>query len=295
MNSFFQMRGSNKHPRVLPRTLLVCQRCKGEGCGSCDWGFLSSDSAFPHQWEDVREPTGTSVLSLSPSEPRVMRLLNIAENISCCPRRALYECDLLRSCKAIDILDNATLSTAKYTDAFATTPFLPSSANNNGGQINAVPQGTAQGRRVGRSWVNVACKLKACIQASNTSGIGTMRLLWDNAPAQASTIPNPSSIFTSKSGLSPLRTESVPRWEILREWVWNNTNASNTTLTIAFDELVDLGCRVSICTTADTTGIYSNMLKGALILYYQCETQPTQFFTIFTSLRLYFVDEIIDE
>lgn len=281
------MRGSSK----MRRLIYLCEWCDGEGCTACDHsGQYGRDVRIAKRtWEDVK--SDTDGLSLKNSDKGVLERVQINVCNPCSDRPVTSMClfDLQRSCKMLDVLDWVSMQAPPMTtNAFAVSPFLPTNAANNGGVCNAVNRGNTLSNRIGKSFVNIALHISAVIFPGSNCG-SRIVLLWDNAPAQAATIPTPSVIFTSLHGItSMISKDQIPRFEILRDYKFQLAQNTITTSHL-FEEVIDLKNRVTTFNEADTTGLYSNMLHGALILY-QMNSGGAGNVVHQVSVRLFFSD-----
>lgn len=162
--------------------------------------------------------------------------------------------------------------------------------------INQVPQGTTQSSRLGRRMLMKALRLKGFVQAAATGTISqvALSLVHQLPPNNPANMPPYADIWTAQSVNSLRNVDNDDKLKIVRRFDWGVCGNATTPQTgqelIPFDEYITFPKGiVTEWTFADTTGTYSNMEKGALMLYAQgnASATPPQ---IFLSARLYFDD-----
>jgi len=155
----------------------------------------------------------------------------------------------------------------------AGTPFAPITGAS-AYCLNQVPRGDSSITRNGRRFANTAIALRGAIVAG-TAGVTSMAamiLVWDRHPNQGAAIPAFSTVFSQQFATSLTNKDNAPRFKILRRWVWpiiGNQTAGQTTdcSIIYFDEFVKMKNKVTLLTTADSTGLLPDMVEGSLLLY----------------------------
>lgn len=180
----------------------------------------------------------------------------------------------------------------------AGTPFAPA-AGATLGCINQVPLGNSSITRVGRRLNITAVAIRGQIFPGSTSPClkAAVLLIWDRHPNKAAALPAWNTILNAQTPDSLTNKDYAPRFKILRRWEFamvgsgsagaNQTSAGQWNI----DEFVKLKNKVTIWDAADTTGIVTNMLEGALYLAQVCdEAQGTAAATLRVNTRVYFQD-----
>lgn len=183
--------------------------------------------------------------------------------------------------------------------AVAGTPFAPVAATS-AWCLNQVPLGNSSITRVGRRFANTALAVRAQITPGTTGTLAgcALILVWDRNPNQGAAIPPFTSVLATQNNVALTNKDNAPRFKILRRWAYtvagNFTAGQLTDKSIYYiDEFVKMKNKVSLLTSADTTGLLPDFVEGSLLLYAVGDsnnaagtTCPT--LTIMT--RLYFQD-----
>lgn len=195
-------------------------------------------------------------------------------------------------CKTFDGAADITMSSSSSA-APAGTPFAPV-ASASGGCINQVPQGNSGITRVGRRIKNIAVQLKVQLESSNPGGgsynMTSLYLLWDKAPNKPSALPGWTTIFNAQTPTALLNTTNAGRFVVLKEWNWTQsvTAPGGNWGPMHVNEVIDLnGDFVTLWNETATTGLYTSMLTGALLVY--VVTSNAELFPVVSS-RIYFED-----
>jgi len=157
----------------------------------------------------------------------------------------------------------------------AVTPFAPVTGAS-AGCINQVPIGNSSITRVGRRMNITAVAIRGQLYSSTSTPAAkaTLMLIWDRHPNKAAALPAWNTILTSQSPDSLTNKDYAPRFKILRRWdfciIGAGTAGSplNPNSVQLVDEFVKLKNKVTIWDAADTTGIVTDMIEGALYLYF---------------------------
>jgi len=156
----------------------------------------------------------------------------------------------------------------------APTPFVMVAATS-AWALNQVPLGNSSVTRVGRRFQNTAIALRGQIYAASATveSVCTMVLVWDRHPNQNAAIPAFATVFTQQHSGSLTNKDNASRFKVLRRWTYeiigNATTAGQQTdkTVVYFDEFVKMKNKVTLLTAADTTGLITDMVEGALYLY----------------------------
>jgi len=140
--------------------------------------------------------------------------------------------------------------------------------------LNQIPIGNSSITRVGRRYSITACALRGSVFAgtTGTTACASLVLVWDRKPNNITVMPDPTAIFAVQNSSSLTNKDNAPRFKILRRWDWvinGDQDAANQcdNTQIRFDDFVKMKNKVTILTTADTTGELADMVEGALYLY----------------------------
>lgn len=160
------------------------------------------------------------------------------------------------------------------TVALATTPFAPTSTTS-GGCINQIPRDTSSITRIGRRLNLTAVAIRGFVVSGVTATYAkcTMLLIWDRTPNQNAALPPWTSILTQQNSYSLTNKDNAPRFKILRRWDYCLVGDSDSATSVqdstvqTIEEYVTLKNKVTVFTTADTTGLYPDMMEGGLLLY----------------------------
>lgn len=162
----------------------------------------------------------------------------------------------------------------------AVTPFAPVAATS-AWCINQVPLGNSSITRTGRRFTNTAVAIRGSIVAGSTGtvNLAALVLVWDRNPNAGSVIPPFTSIFTAQVPQSLTNKDGASRFKILRRWVFEITGNQtagqvNDDSNHYFDEFVKLKNKVTVLTTADSTGLVTSMIEGSLLLYAMGDVAP---------------------
>lgn len=163
--------------------------------------------------------------------------------------------------------------------------------------LNQIPQGTTQSTRLGRRMKISGIRLKGFIVAAaagTVSNCGWM-LVHQKTPNNPSAMPAYTDILVTQHINSLRNVDNNDKLRVLRFWstivTGNSTTPSTGTEIVPFDEMIDLKNKdvITEWTAADTTGVYGNMEKGALLLYAISGASPNAP-QMYCSARLYFDD-----
>lgn len=198
--------------------------------------------------------------------------------------------------KTFDAISVVTVA-ADTGSGVATTPFAPV-AGATGGCINQVPLGNSSITRVGRRLAINAVAIRGAVSCGTAGTIAktTLLLVWDRNVNQSAALPPWTSLLTVQHSSSLTNKDNAPRFKILRRWDFMITgkNVSGTTNDNSIElveDFVKLKNKITLFTTADTTGLYPNMMEGGLLLY-TCSDQAagTSAPSFTLSTRIYFQD-----
>lgn len=160
----------------------------------------------------------------------------------------------------------------------ASTPFAPE-ATTTGGCINQVPLGNSSITRVGRKLNITAVAIRGRCYAGTTGTVqkGTMLLVWDRNVNQSAALPAWNTILNSQTSIALTNKDNAPRFKILRRWDYEFTGNQtagqiNDKGLYSIDEFVKMKNKITLFTTADSTGLYPNMMEGGLLLYFVSDT-----------------------
>lgn len=186
--------------------------------------------------------------------------------------------------------------TADNTIAPAATPFAPI-AGATGGCINQVPLGNSSITRVGRKLNITAVAIRGEVLAGSTTLAtkATMLLIWDRNVNQSAALPPWAQILNAQNPNSLTNKDNAPRFKILRRWdfeILGNRTAGQITEKglVKIEEFIKLKNKVTIFTTADSTGIYPDMMEGGLLLYVTSDNAGTAAPQFVLNTRIYFQD-----
>lgn len=157
---------------------------------------------------------------------------------------------------------------AKYVDIASDTYNLDTTGEIT--HMSIVPQGATVNSRVGRKCELTTFQMRGRVIAGSTGTIcdAAAYLVWDEQPNKALAAITDILDAATPNGLS--KRENVQRFKIIRKWRWmlvgNQTTPTAGTEAYTVDEYVKLpkGC-VVVPTTADTTGVISDVITGALL------------------------------
>lgn len=179
----------------------------------------------------------------------------------------------------------------------AATPFAPV-AGASGGCINQVPLGNSSITRVGRRLNITAVAVRGQVWAgpAGVTAKVAILLIWDRHPNKAASLPAWNTILTNQSPDALTNKDYAPRFKVLRRWDFamsgTNTGSGQSGLSQQnIDEFVKLKNKVTIWDAADTTGVVTNMIEGALYLYQVTdEVAGTTCPLVRINTRVYFQD-----
>lgn len=188
--------------------------------------------------------------------------------------------------------------TAENDVAPAGTPFAPV-AGSTGGCLNQIPVGSSVNQRIGKKATMTAVHLRGrCFaNTATTFSQGTMLLIWQRNPNQAAALPAWADILNIQNSNSLTNLTNASKFKILRRWDFNVTgNQTAAQITDQghqyFDEYIRLPKNmVTTWTQANTSGIYTDMVEGALLLYFTSSSADGTICPIFNiQARVYFKD-----
>jgi len=164
--------------------------------------------------------------------------------------------------------------------------------------LNQIPQGTTQSTRLARRAHITGVHIKGLIYHASGSVSATnvcMDLIHQTAPNNPSSMPAFNTIWLAQNSNALRNVNDSDKLKVVRtpvKQILEGDSAAPTTGLEAFvvDEVVDLRKAkiVTEWTTADTTGVYGNMEKGALLLYARSTHNVAHQFN--GSIRVYFED-----
>lgn len=163
--------------------------------------------------------------------------------------------------------------------------------------LNQIPQGTTQNTRIGRKLKITGVRIKGFISAVATttfSNVGWL-LIHQKTPNNPSAMPNYTDILVTQNINALRNVDNNDKLRVLRSWsdvvTGNATTPSTGKEIVTFDEMIDLKNKEVITewTAADTTGVYGNMERGALMLY-AISSGSSNIPQMFCSVRLYYED-----
>lgn len=163
--------------------------------------------------------------------------------------------------------------------------------------LNQIPQGTTQNTRLGRKLKITGIRLKgvyAAAAATTWSNVGWL-LVHQKTPNNPTAMPNYTDILVTQNINSLRNVDNNDKLRVLRSHsvviTGNAATPSTGNEVHEFDEMIDLKNKEIITewTAADTTGVYGNMERGALMLY-AVSSGSSNIPQIFLSVRLYYED-----
>jgi len=163
--------------------------------------------------------------------------------------------------------------------------------------LNQIPQGTTQSTRLGRRARMTGLRIRGYFK-STTAGAGynlvSLNVVHQTAPNNPSAMPAYNTIWIAQAVGSLRNVNDIDKLKIIRSITGKVVGDSDQATTGAevqwVDEFIDLKPFnvVTEWTTADTTGVYGNMEKGALMLYAQADS--TNDCNFYGSFRVYYED-----
>lgn len=156
---------------------------------------------------------------------------------------------------------------AKFLDtAFA------SYANNTTGSlthISPIPQGVGVNQREGKACRVTSVNVRGVVAAdtTTTTNVFSNYLVWDYQPNKV--LPAITVVFDTITAVTFPSRENNERFKIIKKWygvlIGNVTTPATGKEAYAIDDYVRLpeDCNI-LCTTADTTGVITNTIQGAL-------------------------------
>lgn len=193
------------------------------------------------------------------------------------------------------VLDtNLLMSDAKYFDKAGAVY----ACNTTGSitHLDVVPQGSTVNTRDGKAYKIRSVQVRGYFYAdtTTTTTVAVAYMIWDRQPNKV--LPAITDIFDSISSDSFAKRENKVRFVILKKWV--KGIAGNITSPTTGKEIqpVEKWLRmpdgaVAQCTTADTTGVITNRINGALYLVTMGATAAgTADANVFLGFRINFSD-----
>lgn len=179
----------------------------------------------------------------------------------------------------------------------ALTPFVPVNGSS-AFCLNQVARGDASTERHGKRFSLTALAIRASIFAGSagTTAIATMVLVWDRAPNNSATLPAFNEIFASQHSEAMTNLNNAPRFKILRRWDIpicgdEDAGAQSENTRVYLNEFIKFKNKVTKLTTADTSGVFPDMVEGALLLYCMgSQAAGTTAPSLSIMTRLYFKD-----
>lgn len=198
--------------------------------------------------------------------------------------------------KSYDALTALGVSGTGSATALPVTPFVQTQTTC-GGCLNQVPLGSTSSTRRGRSFINRYIRVKAMFggEFQSTAAITNFNviLFWDKAPNNAAALPAYNTVMNTQDGMSLPNVSNQKRFEFIRDWNITFGPAAATSPTVFIDELICLDDKRTSFTKADTTGLYPDMVRNALLMY-GClggNSKASNIGQAWYSTRLYYTDE----
>lgn len=198
--------------------------------------------------------------------------------------------------KTFDSVATPVVMTTDNAVGPAATPFAPVAAST-GACLNQVPLGNSSITRVGRKLTLTGVALRGNLTAGTTGTVAKVALIlvWDRHVNQSAALPAWTTLLASQSPSALTNKDFASRFKILRRWeygVMGNQTAGQVTdcSLIPVDEFVPLKNKLTIFTTADSTGLYPDMMEGGLLLYAVSNATGTAAPTLSIMSRVYFQD-----
>lgn len=175
---------------------------------------------------------------------------------------------------------------------------LATAANPGAVVLNQIPQGTTQNTRLGRRAHMTGVRIKGRMLNSSAGAtnptVVSLNLIHQTTPNNPSSMPAYNAIWTAQSNGALRVVNDADKLKVVRSMSFEligNVGASTTGKeTVDVDEFIDLKKYniITEWTSADTTGVYGNMERGALLLYVLGSTAEDQDF--YGSVRVYYND-----
>lgn len=160
--------------------------------------------------------------------------------------------------------------------------------------MSAVPQGATTRSRLSRRCIPTRWEMKGILSANSAATVQNyaVYMVWDYHPNQV--LPAITDIFDTVSPASLLKTENLERFAVLG-CMRNSLAGSSTTPTDSSVNDVDAALYIAesiTTTTADTTGVITDVISGALYLITMGNQAPgTSAATLTVTGRLWFLDD----
>lgn len=263
----------------MKRLIRECFACDGSGtthlgvCGACEGRGQTG--------EDVR------VVSLNLSDKRLRAV------------KPLPTANLLS--KWFDSTATPTvMGCGGSTGTVGVTPFAPISTAISA-VLNQVPQGLLVSQRIGRSLSMKRLYLRFCFEIGATAFYTysvKIAVVYQRYCAGSTTMPLQTAIWSAAHFLSFQNIGTMSEFEILFEKVVDlSGNYGVGTITLASKSVVttdvtlDLEGRLTSWVNSDTTGIFTNMTTGALMLYCIGSAPPANQPELIVQTRLEYCDD----
>lgn len=137
--------------------------------------------------------------------------------------------------------------------------------------LSPVPQGTTVVTREGKSFVCRKLQVRGIFQAdvTTTTAFVAAYIVWDKQPNKA--LAAVTDIFNTVDAYSFTKRENNGRFVILKKWIYAMAGNITTPATgkefIRCEKYMNLPAGLVVeCTQADTTGVITNTINGALLL-----------------------------
>jgi len=163
--------------------------------------------------------------------------------------------------------------------------------------LNQIPQGTTQSTRLGRKARMTGLRIKGFFLATTAATINTtvsLSVIHQTAPNNPSSMPTYNTIWVAQHDRALRAVNDIDKLKIIRsigaKLIGDADTAPTDHCLVEVDEFIDLKPFnvITEWTQADTTGVYGNMEKGALLLYGLGAASSANNF--YGSFRVYFDD-----
>lgn len=176
---------------------------------------------------------------------------------------------------------------------------LTTAANPGAVVLNQIPQGTTQNSRLGRKARITGVYIKGHLStagAASTIAKASVSLVHQVPPNNAVAMPNFTDIWVAQQQNSQRNVDNNDKLKVVKSIgphvLTGGTTTPNDTSLVDIDEYIDLSKKEIITewTQADTTGVYGNMEKGALMMYCLSNALEATGIVAVLSARVYFED-----
>lgn len=142
--------------------------------------------------------------------------------------------------------------------------------------VSIVPLGMSVVTRIGKQISLKSFQIRGTIKAQTASAThGTMMLVYDREPNAAAALPVMTDILQLSTSNSLTNRDNAPRFKIVRHWDWSIVGTSGVasapdSSVYCVNEFVRFkaGKYPIKWTAADTNGLYTTKIKGALLLVF---------------------------